>query len=68
MFGCEDESVHSSEEGWTPVYVRDNLFLMSIAFLVESRNEAVFNLLKNIFLIFNYLTDNLAWSSQECID
>uniref|UniRef100_A0A1I8BRF4 Cytosolic Fe-S cluster assembly factor NUBP1 homolog n=1 Tax=Meloidogyne hapla TaxID=6305 RepID=A0A1I8BRF4_MELHA len=41
MFGCENESVHSSEEGWAPVFVKDNLFLMSISFLVESRNDAI---------------------------
>lgn len=41
MFGCEQESVHSSDEGWSPITVLDNLFLMSIAFLVESRNEAI---------------------------
>ncbi|CAK5067853.1 unnamed protein product [Meloidogyne enterolobii] len=40
MFGCENESVHSSEEGWAPVFVKDNLFVMSISFLVESRNDA----------------------------
>uniref|UniRef100_A0A914MRU1 Cytosolic Fe-S cluster assembly factor NUBP1 homolog n=1 Tax=Meloidogyne incognita TaxID=6306 RepID=A0A914MRU1_MELIC len=41
MFGCENESVHSSEEGWAPVFVKDNLFVMSISFLVESRNDAI---------------------------
>lgn len=41
MFGCEDESVHDNDEGWSPIQVRDNLMLMSIAFLLESRNEAV---------------------------
>uniref|UniRef100_A0A915D923 Cytosolic Fe-S cluster assembly factor NUBP1 homolog n=1 Tax=Ditylenchus dipsaci TaxID=166011 RepID=A0A915D923_9BILA len=41
MFGVEGESVHDSAEGWSPIYVRDNLAVMSIAFLLESRNEAV---------------------------
>lgn len=27
--------------GWSPIYVRDNLAVMSIAFLLESRDEAV---------------------------
>lgn len=41
MMGVEDESVHDSAEGWCPIFIRDNLSLMSIAFLTENRNEAV---------------------------
>jgi Mrp family chromosome partitioning ATPase len=41
MFGCENESVHDSAQGWSPIFVQENLSLMSIAFLLESRNEAV---------------------------
>uniref|UniRef100_A0A915MDG8 Cytosolic Fe-S cluster assembly factor NUBP1 homolog n=1 Tax=Meloidogyne javanica TaxID=6303 RepID=A0A915MDG8_MELJA len=52
MFGCENESVQSSEEGWAPVFVKDNLFVMSISFLVESRNDAELKRVENWFLIF----------------
>ncbi|KAI6202856.1 Cytosolic Fe-S cluster assembly factor NUBP1-like protein [Aphelenchoides besseyi] len=41
LFNCENESVHDSASGWSPVYVRDNVALMSIAFLLESRSNAV---------------------------
>lgn len=41
MLGCENESVHESAQGWTPIYVKDNLSVMSIAFLLQNRNEAV---------------------------
>lgn len=34
MLGVEDEEVHDSASGWTPVSVRENLMLMSIAFLL----------------------------------
>lgn len=34
MLGVEDETVHDSADGWTPVSVKDNLTLMSIAFLL----------------------------------
>jgi len=41
MFGCEEESVHDSADGWSPIWVRDNLAVMSIAFLLDSRNDAI---------------------------
>uniref|UniRef100_A0A1I7YTR4 Cytosolic Fe-S cluster assembly factor NUBP1 homolog n=1 Tax=Steinernema glaseri TaxID=37863 RepID=A0A1I7YTR4_9BILA len=41
MFGVEGESVHNSADGWSPIYVADNLCLMSIGFLFDNRNEAV---------------------------
>jgi len=41
MFGVENEQVHQSGSGWSPVYVEDNLSLMSIAFLLESEDTAV---------------------------
>lgn len=34
MLGVENEIVHDSAAGWTPVSVKDNLTLMSIAFLL----------------------------------
>jgi len=41
MFGVENEQVHQSGSGWSPVYVEDNLSLMSIGFLLESEDNAV---------------------------
>jgi len=41
MFGVEAEQVHQSGSGWSPVYVEDNLSVMSIAFLLESEDNAV---------------------------
>ncbi|KAK0425443.1 hypothetical protein QR680_009205 [Steinernema hermaphroditum] len=41
MFGVEGESVHNSADGWSPIYVADNLCLMSIGFLFDNRNDAV---------------------------
>ncbi|KAH7717430.1 Protein NUBP-1 [Aphelenchoides avenae] len=41
MFGCEGESVHTSVAGWTPIYVKDNLAVMSIAFLLDNRDDAI---------------------------
>ncbi|CAD5210028.1 unnamed protein product [Bursaphelenchus xylophilus] len=41
LFNVEDETVHDSASGWSPVSVKDNLVIMSIAFLLESRSNAV---------------------------
>uniref|UniRef100_A0A0N4ZY09 Cytosolic Fe-S cluster assembly factor NUBP1 homolog n=1 Tax=Parastrongyloides trichosuri TaxID=131310 RepID=A0A0N4ZY09_PARTI len=41
MMGVEGESVHDSADGWSPIYVKDNLCVMSIAFLLSGRNDAV---------------------------
>ena len=41
MLAVENESIHSSNSGWSPVYVKDNLALMSIGFLLSSPDEAV---------------------------
>ncbi|VDN30838.1 unnamed protein product [Gongylonema pulchrum] len=41
MLGVEQESVHESADGWCPIAVKDNLVVMSIAFLLQNRNEAV---------------------------
>jgi len=41
IFGVETEQVHQSGSGWSPVYVEDNLAVMSIAFLLESEDNAV---------------------------
>ncbi|KAH9496224.1 Cytosolic Fe-S cluster assembly factor nubp1 [Bulinus truncatus] len=41
IMGTEGETVHQSASGWSPVYVRDNLCMMSIGFLLGSPDDAV---------------------------
>lgn len=41
MFGVLNEQVHQSGSGWSPVYVDDNLFVMSIGFLLGSPDDAI---------------------------
>lgn len=41
MFGLEGEQVHQSSTGWSPVYVSDNLAVMSCGFLLNSLDDAV---------------------------
>lgn len=41
MLGLLDHEVHSSAEGWSPVYVDDNFGVMSIGFLLGNQDDAV---------------------------
>eukprot|EP00798_Chlamydomonas_sp_ICE-L_P015247 gene15247-21329_t len=41
MLGLEGQEVHQSNEGWSPVYVEDNLAVMSIGFMLPNPDEAV---------------------------
>jgi Mrp family chromosome partitioning ATPase len=39
--GLEGESIHMSSSGWSPVFLEDNLAVMSCAFLLDSADSAV---------------------------
>jgi Mrp family chromosome partitioning ATPase len=41
MLGLEGQEVHQSNAGWSPVYVEDNLAVMSIGFLLTNPDDAV---------------------------
>ena len=41
MLGVEDMDVHQSGSGWQPVWVDENLCVMSIGFMLPSRDDAV---------------------------
>jgi len=41
MNGLEGEQIHSSNSGWSPVYVTDNLSVMSIGFMLQNPDEAI---------------------------
>ncbi|XP_033630001.1 cytosolic Fe-S cluster assembly factor nubp1-A-like [Asterias rubens] len=41
VMGLEGEQVHQSGSGWSPVYVEDNLSVMSVGFLLSSPDDAV---------------------------
>lgn len=41
VMGCEGQQVHQSNLGWEPVYVEDNLAVMSIGFMLNDPNQAV---------------------------
>jgi Mrp family chromosome partitioning ATPase len=41
LFGVIGEQVHQSGSGWSPVFIEDNLSLMSIGFLLDSPDDAI---------------------------
>lgn len=41
MMGVEDETIHVSSTGWEPVWVSENLGVMSVQFMLPSRDDAV---------------------------
>ncbi|KAI0889206.1 nucleotide-binding protein [Annulohypoxylon maeteangense] len=41
MMGVESETIHISSTGWSPVWVADNLGVMSIQFMLPNRDDAV---------------------------
>ncbi|KAH8696652.1 putative nucleotide binding protein Nbp35 [Talaromyces proteolyticus] len=41
MMGVEEESIHVSNAGWSPVWVTDNLGAMSIQFMLPNRDDAI---------------------------
>ena len=41
LVGLENEEIHRSNLGWSPVYVEDNLAVMSIGFLLPNPDDAV---------------------------
>lgn len=41
MMGVEEETIHVSGEGWEPVWVSENLGVMSVQFMLPNRDDAV---------------------------
>ena len=39
--GLDGETVHQSNYGWSPVYVEDNLGVMSIGFMLPNKDDAI---------------------------
>ncbi|KAI8074671.1 cytosolic Fe-S cluster assembly factor NBP35 [Gongronella butleri] len=41
IMGAVNEQIHQSNTGWQPVYVQDNLAVMSIGFMLPDKDDAV---------------------------
>ncbi len=65
MLGLVGHEVHQSASGWSPVYVDDNLGVMSIGFMLPSKDDAIIwrGPRKN-GLIKQFLTD-VVWNELD---
>jgi Mrp family chromosome partitioning ATPase len=41
IMGLEGETIHRSLSGWSPVYVQENIGVMSVGFMLANPNDAV---------------------------
>lgn len=41
ILGIASEQVHSSSSGWSPVYVQDNMAVMSVGFMLPTSKDAI---------------------------
>ena len=41
MMGLEGQRVHQSASGWSPVFVKENLGVMSVGFMLPNKTDAV---------------------------
>ena len=41
ILGIASEQVHSSSSGWSPVYVQDNMAVMSVGFMLPTSRDAI---------------------------
>lgn len=65
MLGLQNQEVHQSNDGWTPVYYEDNLAVMSIGFLLSNDKDAViWRGPKKNGLIKQFLTD-VCWDELD---
>lgn len=65
MLGLQGHEVHQSASGWSPVYVDDNLGVMSIGFMLPSADDAIiWRGPKKNGLIKQFLTD-VVWGELD---
>lgn len=65
MLGVAGHEVHQSASGWSPVYVDDNLAVMSIGFMLPSADDAIiWRGPRKTGLIKQFLTD-VTWNELD---
>jgi len=67
MLGVEDQEVRKSSYGWSPVYAAENLGVMSVGFMLNSKNDAiVWRGPRKNGLIKQFLTD-VYWGELDAL-
>jgi Mrp family chromosome partitioning ATPase len=65
MTGLTGQEVHQSASGWSPVYVEDNLGVMSIGFMLPAQDDAIiWRGPRKVGLIKQFLTD-VVWNELD---
>lgn len=65
MLGLVGQEVHQSASGWSPVYVEDNLGVMSIGFMLPSADDAIiWRGPRKVGLIKQFLSD-VVWNELD---
>ena len=65
MLGLMGHEVHQSASGWSPVYVEDNLGVMSIGFMLPGTDDAIiWRGPRKVGLIKQFLTD-VVWNELD---
>lgn len=64
IMGVLDEQVHSSGSGWSPIYIEDNLCVMSPGFLLAKKDAVIWRGPKKNGLIKQFLRD-VDWGNLD---
>lgn len=48
LLGLEGEQIHQSNMGWSPVYLEENLAVMSVGFMLK----LIYNFFKNLLCFY----------------
>eukprot|EP00003_Mantamonas_plastica_P032810 TRINITY_DN909_c0_g1_i4.p1 TRINITY_DN909_c0_g1~~TRINITY_DN909_c0_g1_i4.p1 ORF type:complete len:223 (-),score=30.00 TRINITY_DN909_c0_g1_i4:156-761(-) len=69
ILGVDNEGVHDSSFGWEPVFVEENLCVMSVGFLLDNKDDAIiWRGTKKNGLIKQFLRDVYGKSVIQCND
>ncbi|CAL8102552.1 unnamed protein product [Calicophoron daubneyi] len=64
MLGCIQEKVHQSQSGWSPVFITENLSVMSIGFLLPDPDQAIVWRGPRKNALIRQLLTNVCWNEQ----
>lgn len=64
VMGVEGEEVHESGDGWSPVFIEDNLSVMSVGLLLDPKAAIIWRGTKKDGMIKQFLKD-VAWGDTD---
>lgn len=64
VMGAEGEEVHMSGDGWSPVFIEDNLSVMSVGLLLDPKAAIIWRGSKKDGMIKQFLKD-VSWGDTD---